>query len=295
MGQGERAIGRVVCVSGSQIVAILDDGDGPGEAAGRLQKGAIVKVAMPDSAVFGVVSGLSVPVPSRDRAQPEIRLAELDLLGEVRAEGERTRFRRGISAYPALGDRVLAASGPDLAAILRRPEAAAVAIGTMQQDPTRPVFVAPDDLLGKHFAVLGTTGSGKSCCVTLLLRGILDQHPNAHIVLLDPHNEYGAAFGDRAEALGPETLQLPYWLLSGAEIAKVVAGQADNAQLAEAASSLLTELIPLAKRAFRRDGSEGVNLTVNTPVPYRLSDVDRMLDDAMGGSTARRASPPTAG
>lgn len=282
MGQGERAIGRVVCVSGSQIVAILDDGDGPGEAAGRLQKGAIVKVAMPDSAVFGVVSGLSVPVPSRDRAQPEIRLAELDLLGEVRAEGERTRFRRGISAYPALGDRVLAASGPDLAAILRRPEAAAVAIGTMQQDPTRPVFVAPDDLLGKHFAVLGTTGSGKSCCVTLLLRGILDQHPNAHIVLLDPHNEYGAAFGDRAEALGPETLQLPYWLLSGAEIAKVVAGQADNAQLAEAASSLLTELIPLAKRAFRRDGGEGVNLTVNTPVPYRLSDVDRMLDDAMG-------------
>ena len=282
MGQGERAIGRVVCVSGSQIVAILDDGDGPGEAAGRLQKGAIVKVAMPDSAVFGVVSGLSVPIPSRDRAQPEIRLAELDLLGEVRAEGERTRFRRGISAYPALGDRVLAASGPDLAAILRRPEAAAVAIGTMQQDPTRPVFVAPDDLLGKHFAVLGTTGSGKSCCVTLLLRGILDQHPNAHIVLLDPHNEYGAAFGDRAEALGPETLQLPYWLLSGAEIAKVVAGQADNAQLAEAASSLLTELIPLAKRAFRRDGGEGVNLTVNTPVPYRLSDVDRMLDDAMG-------------
>ena len=282
MGQGERAIGRVVCVSGSQIVAILDDGDGPEEAAGRLQKGAIVKVAMPDSAVFGVVSGLSVPVPSRDRAQPEIRLAELDLLGEVRAEGERTRFRRGISAYPALGDRVLAASGPDLAAILRRPEAAAVAIGTMQQDPTRPVFVAPDDLLGKHFAVLGTTGSGKSCCVTLLLRGILDQHPNAHIVLLDPHNEYGAAFGDRAEALGPETLQLPYWLLSGAEIAKVVAGQADNAQLAEAASSLLTELIPLAKRAFRRDGGEGVSLTVNTPVPYRLSDVDRMLDDAMG-------------
>src|SRR4051812_25318086 len=282
MGQGERAIGRVVCVSGSQIVAILDDGDGPEEAAGRLQKGAIVKVAMPDSAVFGVVSGLSVPVPSRDRAQPEIRLAELDLLGEVRAEGERTRFRRGISAYPALGDRVLAASGPDLAAILRRPEAAAVAIGTMQQDPTRPVFVAPDDLLGKHFAVLGTTGSGKSCCVTLLLRGILDQHPNAHIVLLDPHNEYGAAFGDRAEALEPETLQLPYWLLSGAEIAKVVAGQADNAQLAEAASSLLTELIPLAKRAFRRDGGEGVNLTVNTPVPYRLSDVDRMLDDAMG-------------
>src|SRR4051794_26376575 len=97
MGQGERAIGRVVCVSGSQIVAILDDGDGPEEAAGRLQKGAIVKVAMPDSAVFGVVSGLSVPVPSRDRAQPEIRLAELDLLGELRAEGERTRFRRGIS------------------------------------------------------------------------------------------------------------------------------------------------------------------------------------------------------
>jgi uncharacterized protein len=165
-----------------------------------VQKGAMVKVRLPRSAVFCTVSALSVPVPGREEGQGVIRLAEFELLGEIdtdRSDGP-PRFRRGISAYPALGDPVCTANGDDLAAILRRPAASAFPIGTMQQDAERTVYVTPDDLLGKHFAVLGTTGSGKSCGVTLLLRGMLEHHPNAHIVVLDPHNEYGQAFGEQA-------------------------------------------------------------------------------------------------
>ena len=56
-----------------------------------------------------------------------------------------------------------------------------------------PAFINPDDLLGKHFAVLGTTGSGKSCAVTVLLRSILDVAPRAHVILLDPHTHRAAA------------------------------------------------------------------------------------------------------
>ena len=51
-----------------------------------------------------------------------------------------------------------------------------------------------DELLGKHFAVLGTTGAGKSCSVAVLLHAILKEAPEAHVILLDPHNEYGRAF-----------------------------------------------------------------------------------------------------
>lgn len=287
MVQGEQVIGRVVCVSGSQIVTALEEASdgGPDHVAPppRIQKGAIVKILLPRSAVFCTVSGLSIPVPFRERQGATAKLAELELLGEVgRSDDSPPFFRRGISAYPALGDPVCTASGDDLATLLRRPASSAFEIGTMQQDAARPVYVAPDDLLGKHFAVLGTTGSGKSCAVTLLLRGILEQHPNAHIVVLDPHNEYSAAFDDRAELLGPDNLQLPYWLLNAEEIAKVVTGPAETPQLAEAVTALLAELIPAAKRTYRREAPDGPGVTVNTPVPYRLSDIDRMLEEAIG-------------
>jgi uncharacterized protein len=69
-----------------------------------------------------------------------------------------------------------------------------------------------DELLAKNFAVLGATGSGKSCAVTLMLSAILTDHPNAHIVVLDPHNEYARAFGQLAEVVSVDNLQLPLWL-----------------------------------------------------------------------------------
>ena len=69
-------------------------------------------------------------------------------------------------------------------------------VGTIRQDCLDPGHDQVDDLLGKHFAILGTTGTGKSCTTALILRAILEKNPAAHIVLLDPHNEYATAFGE---------------------------------------------------------------------------------------------------
>src|SRR5262249_59698438 len=74
-------------------------------------------------------------------------------------------------------------------------------IGSIQQDPNLPAQVNVDDLLGKHFAVLGATGTGKSCAVTLILKAILKRNPNGHILLLDPHAEYAYAFGEQANVI----------------------------------------------------------------------------------------------
>ena len=60
-----------------------------------------------------------------------------------------------------------------------------IRIGAIQQDSSIPAMVKIDELLGKHFAVLGTTGTGKSCAVALILRRILEKNPQAHILLLD--------------------------------------------------------------------------------------------------------------
>jgi len=65
-----------------------------------------------------------------------------------------------------------------------------------------------DDLLSKHFAIIGSTGSGKSCTVALVLQAILEKNPMGHIVLFDPHNEYSKSFGDRAEVINQESLDL---------------------------------------------------------------------------------------
>ena len=108
-------------------------------------------------------------------------------------------------------------------------------------------MVRVDDLLGKHFAILGTTGTGKSCTTALILRSILLKNPAAHVVLIDPHNEYASAFGDWAEVISHRNMQLPYWLLTFEELVEVLIG---NPQERKAEVEILQELIPIAKARY---------------------------------------------
>ena len=286
MVEHEYQIGRVVCVSGSQVVAVIETPDPAphSKAAGQPRKGGLVKLRLDGSTVFGMVSGLSIPVPSRAAGEAEVRLLELELIGEIRAARDHRRagLRRGISAFPALGDAVLSVTAADLAEVYAPSAGSTIRIGTVHAADARPVLISPDDLLGKHFAILGTTGCGKSCAVTLILRAILEQHANAHIILLDPHNEYSRAFKDTAEILGPDSLHLPYWLLNSDEIASVILGAKQRTRNAEAVIALLNELIPIAKKAYQSGESHGLHITVDTPIPYRLSDITHLLDQTMG-------------
>jgi hypothetical protein len=281
-GAEQHQIGRVVCVSGSQVVAVIEPA-ATEAAAGRLHKGSLVKMKMPEITIYGIVSGLSIPVPAQAAADGEVRLAELELIGEARpGDGaEPSRFRRGISAFPALGDAVLEVTRDDLACVYAPSASSTVRIGAVHLNQSQPVLISPDDLLGKHFAILGTTGCGKSCAVTLILRRILESHANAHVLMLDPHNEYARAFADHAEILGPDNLQLPYWLLNSEEIASVILGSKPQKD-GGAVIAILNELIPIAKASLLRDRYSGMQITVDTPVPYRLTDIHQLLDDAMG-------------
>ena len=137
---------------------------------------------------------------------------EIQVLGEIPTTGPDAAaagFQRGVSSYPPLGAPVTTVTLRDLAKVYARPRTSNVHIGRLRHNQKVPAFVLTDSLLGKHFAVLGTTGAGKSCAVTVILRSILAEHPNGHVVLLDPHNEYASAFADMAELLNPSNLQLP--------------------------------------------------------------------------------------
>lgn len=273
-------IGRVVSVAGSQIVALVSTA---GDGSGELQIGSIVKMHTSETTVYGMVNGFSIPIPADEKSdQSEMKIAELDLIGEklFRPDDTADAFQRGVSAFPALGADVYCATQEDLKNVYSRSHASTVRIGSIHQDRSLPAYVVVDDLLGKHFAILGTTGSGKSCSVALILHAILAQHENAHVVLLDPHGEYARAFGERAEVLDSATLQLPYWLFNFEELAEVMFG-ADGGDVSNEIS-ILRELVQMAKVKSVSDPEAANFVTVDTPVPYKLGDVVRLIDEAAG-------------
>lgn len=277
-------LGRVVTVSGSQVIVLLDaDAGKNGTTPPPLQIGALVKMYAPASTVFGIVAGLNIPMPAQSPSDAELKLVELDLIGEAANRdgggNQHRRFQRGVSAYPALGDGVFAAGQEDLSLVYRSPSAAGVRIGTVHQDETLPACIVTDDLLGKHFAVLGSTGTGKSCAVALILRAILESHPEGHIVLLDMHNEYAPAFGDAAQHLHAGKLELPYWLFTFEEIEEIVLTGAEERNIE---SAILGDLIQAAKRLYANDRERTDSIMVDTPVPYRIGDIMRLIDEAAG-------------
>ncbi len=299
-GRGDMSIGRIVSVTGSKAIVLLDGGQA--ESSDRRSRGPIQRPEMgtllgidtANTVVLAIVSALSVPVPAQREGDTEIWIAELGLVGELwrPKDGSSGSFNRGVTSYPTLGDRVRVASKPELEMAFVGDTRGSVRVGAIRQDATIPAMIKVDDLLGKHFAILGTTGTGKSCTTALILRAILQQNPAAHLVLLDPHNEYATAFPEWGEVVSPRNMQLPYWLLTFEEFIEVLLGNTtDRKQEVE----LLQELIPLAKaryttsrsdkqspQSLRRGMSPDTKFTVDTPVPYRTSDLVALIDERMG-------------
>jgi hypothetical protein len=213
----------------------------------------------------------------------DLKLIEIELVGEIRnTSGGSGSFERGVSAYPALDEPVYLASAPDLAQVYANPKAVTVRIGTIYQDSAIPADILIDELFGKHFSIVGTTGSGKSSAVAAILRGVIEQNPNAHMMLLDPHNEYASAFGYRAAVLSSGSrLHLPYWLFNFEEFAEIVIGPDRSSENSEQAK-ILGEAILAAKQSYFAKAGLNHCGTVDTPAPYRMSDALRFLDTAMG-------------
>ena len=141
------------------------------------------------------------------------------MMGEIKQRDDGTHyFQRGVTDYPAIGDPAALITRDELRLIYDISGSDTIDIGHLQQDAAIGAYVNVDDMLSKHFAVLGTTGVGKSSGVALILRQILEARPNLRLFLLDGHNEYARCFGDRALVLNPRNLKLPFWLFNFEEI-----------------------------------------------------------------------------
>jgi uncharacterized protein len=167
-----------------------------------------------------------------------LRKMSLNPLGVLACEDKGTkddayRFKRGVESYPTVGDAVLLPTQRQLRAIVDSGDNRPVRIGTSPLAANAEVRIDPDRLFGRHLAVLGNTGSGKSCSVAGLIRWSMDKarrarngnDPNARFIVLDPNGEYAQAFQDMSNVRvfavepgdGVEQLQVPLWFWNSAE------------------------------------------------------------------------------
>ena len=282
------SFGRVILVRGSLArVGLMANGKmGPSEM--RTTVGRFVSIRCNTTVLVAMITEVSCEdLPTSDNF---VATASVDLLGEIHGTGGTQKFRRGVTNYPTIGDGVELINSQELRTIYAPSGADQINIGTLQQDPSVIAYVDIEEMLSKHFAVLGSTGVGKSTGVSLLLNEILKSRPTLRVFLLDVHNEYGRCFGDRALVLNPRNLKLPFWLFNFEEIVDVLfAGRPGVPEELD----ILAEVIPVAKSIYtqyqnsdrvglKRADPKSVGFTLDTPVPYRLVDLISMIDERMG-------------
>jgi DNA helicase HerA-like ATPase len=284
-------LGHVVAIGGASASIRLTHDAAAGNEPARITIGNFLGIETDASRVVAVITNVDGSDKAAGEPGTRALMARADLLGEIRTHSDgAVVFQRGITRYPVIGDPAQLLSGDGLRRVFDTCGAAVIKIGKLQQDASIDAAVKVDDMLGKHFALLGSTGVGKSSGVAVLLRAILEARPNLRIFLIDPHNEYGHCFRERAQILTPKNLKLPFWLFNFEETVDVFfrgrPGLEDEVEI-------LAQVIPQAKNLFaaargaesqslRKVDSSQTGYTVDTPVPYRLSDLINLIDERMG-------------
>ena len=296
-------VGRIVSVTGSQAIGLIFHQPKGSDEGKNLQPemGTLLKVDTPISVVLCLVSALSAPAPTDIDSETELWIAEIELVGELfkNEQGIPDKFRRGVMAYPGLGDLIYKCSHEELQKAYSWDNEETISVGKIHQDQSIEAVIRVNEMLGKHFAVLGSTGTGKSCSTALLLRRILEKNPEGHIVLIDPHNEYTQSFGNMASVISVNELQLPFWFLTFEEIVEVLVG--DRKGKAKEIE-ILADLIPMAKARYangkRGNGrlsvrtGDNANFSVDSPLPYRISDIMDLLNEHMGRLEVKNSIGP---
>lgn len=293
-------IGRILSVGSSKAMVRLNKTIIRNGQLHLAQLGTILKILTRDSLVICMVSSLKIGGADEEGLQDGC-IAQVDILGEISTNKTTkvTRFFRGVRSFPVLNEAVVTMSVQELELIFNRDSEQCISVGKLHQDRNIVAKVRTDDLLSKHFAIIGSTGSGKSCTVALVLQAILSENRNAHVVLFDPHNEYSKSFGNLAEVIGGDTLDLPIWLFNFEETVELLTSEIKDHRREE--QDILHELILKAKQLYdkmsrqgnvssqvkigdmeKELGRNGAHITLDSPVPYRIRDLLKLIDHEMG-------------
>ena len=305
----ERMIGRITQCSGNRATISTSATNLTGASSDFWAVGRLISIEAGKSRVVAMVYEMHADSGLWDEGSSNAISVRVELVGEVTDDSWGSPvFKRGVTRYPPLGAVAHRIRARDLEAMHDLGSRKAIEVGRLSQNDEIPASIAVDDMLRRHFAVLGTTGVGKSTSVSLLVRRLVEAETRLRVIMLDPHNEFGPALSDKAQLLDAATLELPFWLFRYDELEDVVF----RGRPVPDESDILRELVGLARAGLGEDPLGGIAgagagagagvgagagsagsaltrrraepsaLTADTPTPYRINDVVRLIDEILG-------------
>nr|WP_241262857.1 ATP-binding protein [Parahaliea mediterranea] len=245
------------------------------------QVGSFVRIPQGYQDLFGVVSEVgakAMPLEHADNEDETGRWMQVQLVGESIGG----TFERGISQYPNIGDSLHITTERSLARIYGSDGGGQVTFGTLSSAESIPAKVSLNELVTRHSAILGSTGSGKSTTTASVLRSICgvsegnNTYPNARILMLDIHGEYSEALSDIAQIFsvdprpGERPLFIPYWALESNELLEFLTGGTIEGARETAFTDKIFGLKIASHTAMNFPGVEESSITVDTPLPFSL-------------------------
>ena len=233
-----------------------------GNVVSQIEWIAIERSPFPKRKGFADYGLIDLPFP--------LRKMRVNPLGILKNNGDNFQFQRGVQTFPSVGEPVLIPTDNQLKAIIESGEERRVKIGTCPLAADAEVSIDPDRIFGRHLAVLGNTGSGKSCSVAGLIQWSIkaakvasdnsEKTPNARFIVLDPNGEYSKVFQDagRAFKVGDTNnpLEVPLWFWNSVEWCSFTQASS-RAQ------------VPLLRRALRSMRNEEFDLEDNPRIKAR--------------------------
>ena len=303
----ETKIGRVIDVKGDGMIAVLDSteqGESPKITIGRDdiligQIGSYVKVVQGNVSILAMLTRMSeieklegteqaTPSQERDFTPLAQRTIWLTPIGTINEDNE---FERGVSIYPTTGADVHAVGKDDLKTMFVKFESKGYDVGFLPSNPSVSVCLDPTSLFGRHLAILGQTGSGKSWTVANLVQQALPIMPKAHIIILDLHGEYCWKDNDGGVCSAFEKcnyrhvdareLEMPYWLMTYAELCDLLIDQTDFSAHNQTAAFRET-LIQLKEQERERPELELERVTLDTPIYFDLMKLRAGIEQRNG-------------
>ena len=253
---------------------------------GRL--GSYVRIAQGDLGIIAMITRMTERerlgplVPTQADASPlaeanALRSLHLVPIGRLDDKGN---CERGLSVYPTTGAEVHALSASQLDSMFTTFREKKYDIGFISSSPQTRLYLDPSPLFGRHSAILGQTGAGKSWTVASLLQKAVALLPRAHIILLDLHGEYRQAFPPQvARVIDATELELPYWLMTYEQLCDLLIDRTEYSahnQIAVFKDALNTE---------RSEGGGRLGLsrtTLDTPVFFDIEKIRAVIEQANG-------------
>ncbi len=275
-------VGRIVEVTGAEFVAQLiseDDGFVPEMVFDKykVRVGQVGSYMIVEQAGYRLLTMVESMWQEQGVADEAVRMLRMSPLGELDQDGE---FTRGVTHYPTTGADLHVVTADALTRLFASFNEADYVIGKLSSFEAIDVYLDASIFFGRHVAILGQSGSGKSWSVTSLIQSALKVMPNAHMILLDLHGEYGMRKTDFSShtvfpkhivrCLDTDDLEIPYWLLSFAELVDLLIDMDDEDASVQIAF-LRTTVLNLKIEANTH--LELGHITVDTPLFFSLDDL----------------------